>query len=192
MQSPPALFESSCLSREADKPVPADARWKVFEYELTREQTLPSGNVHYVLDGGALLHHFPWPRGSTFNNICQLYVNYVSSKYGRPTGVFDGYQGGPSIKDATHLRRSGGCLGLTVNFAEDMVIKSKKDEFLANEVNKQRFINLLSSKLEMHGCTVTDARGDADLLIVTTAVEAAKFKDRVLVGDDKDLLILLI
>ena len=36
------------------------------------------------------------------------------------------------------------------------------------------------------------ARGDADLLIVTTAVETAKFKDTVLVGDDTDRLILLI
>ena len=36
------------------------------------------------------------------------------------------------------------------------------------------------------------ARGDADLLIVTTAVETAKFEDTVLVGDDTDRLILLI
>jgi hypothetical protein len=33
-----------------------------------------------------------------------------------------------------------------------MVIQSRKDEFLKNAANKQRFINLLSDKLQKAGC----------------------------------------
>ncbi len=185
---PPALFESSSLPLQADKPALADTLWKM----VTQEQTKPSGDVHYILDGGALLHRIPWQRGSTYNGICQEYVNYVTAKYGRPTVVFDGYQDGPSTKDATHLRRTGTCPGLTVHFTGDMVIKSKKDEFLANEINKQRFINLLSDCLEKAGCDTFHATHDADVLIVTKAVESAKAINTILVGDDTDLLILLV
>jgi len=77
-------------------------------------------------------------------------------------------------------------------FASDMVLKSKKDEFLANKSNKQKFINLLIDKLEMAGCTTDHATGDApDLLIVQTTVTSAKCIPTVLVGDDTDLLVLL-
>ncbi len=48
----------------------------------------PTGTVQFVLEGGALLH----------DRICQLYADYVSKKYGKPTVVFDGYQDGVSTK----------------------------------------------------------------------------------------------
>ena len=81
---------------------------------------------------------------------------------------------------------------MTVQFDEDMVIKSRKEEFLSNEVNKQKFINLLSEKLEAAGCCTRHAREDADLLIVMTTVEYAQSTDTILIGDDTDLLVLLI
>ena len=34
------------------------------------EQREHSANVQYVLDGGALLHRIPWPRGSKFDSVC--------------------------------------------------------------------------------------------------------------------------
>ena len=64
-----------------------------------------------------------------------------------------------------------------------MVMKSRN---LSND------INLLSKKLEKAGCLIIHARGDADLLIVKTAVESARSTDTILVGDDTDLLVLLI
>ena len=185
---PPALFESSCLPLQANKPALADALWK----EVKQEETVPSSNVQYILDGGALLYRLPWSRTTTYSEVCQMYVDYASKRYGNAKIVFDGYSDQPSTKDTTHLRQCEGARELTAQFNEDMVIKSRKEKFLSNEVNKQGFINLLSEKLEKAGCTTVHAEGDADVLIVTRAVEYAQTTDTILVGDDTDLLVLLI
>ena len=50
----------------------------------------------------------------------------------------------------------------------------------------------LSDKLERAGCITDHAEHDADVLIVQTAIASARTKDTVLVGDDTDLLILLL
>ena len=78
-----------------------------------------------------------------------MYVRYVTQKYGAAAIVFDGYNDDPTTKDATHLRRTGYCVGVTVHFASGMMITSQqKDEFLNNKANKQRFIHYLSDNLE--------------------------------------------
>ena len=82
--------------------------------------------------------------------------------------------------------------GATVTFDEDMQVTMKKEQFLANKTNKQRFTNMLSTKLRGQNCQAHHAAGDADLLIVQKAVESAATTDTVLIGDDTDLLILLI
>ena len=72
-----------------------------------------------------------------------------------------------------------------------MMCTVPKEKFLSNVVNKQRFINMLSLRLEQDGCRVLHATADADVLIVETAIKMAHHYDTVLVGDDTDLLILL-
>lgn len=186
---PPALFESPVLPREANKASLADAMWDIVKD--SQPESVPSSNVHYVIDGGALLQRLPWPRGKNFEDLCQLYLDYVSRKYGKPTIVFDGYADGPSIKDPTHLRRTGGCTGPTVHFTGQTILCSKKENFLKNKENKQRFLHMLSNKLEIAGCTTFHAKGDADTLIVRTAIDCAEVVNTVLVGDDTDLLVLL-
>ena len=57
--------------------------------------------------------------------------------------------------------------------------------------NKQRFTSLLSERLEQAGCETHHAKGDADVLIVQTAVQCAVSGQTILVGDDTDLLVLL-
>ena len=185
---PTALFDNVGLPRQPNKATLADALWEM----VKEEQTEPNGDeLHYVLDGGALLQRLPWSRGETFENICQMYVTYVTKHYGKATIVFDGYEDGPAIKDATHCRRAGSSKGPTVIFAGETSLKLKKNEFLSNKVNKQRFLHFLGSSLESAGCTTIHAKGDADILIVKTAVESAKVVSTVLIGDDTDLLILL-
>ena len=159
---------------------------------MKEEQRNPSGDVQYVLDDGALLHRVPWPRGSTYESVSHLYVRYVTQKYGAAAIIFDGYNDDPTTKDATHLRRTGDCVGVTVHFASGMMIKSKKDAFLNNKANKQRFVHYLSDNLERAGCRVDHANDDADVLIVLTAVASARYKETVLIGDDTDLLVLLL
>ena len=41
------------------KPALADAIWA----KLSSDATGPKDEVQYVLDGGAVLHWIPWPRG---------------------------------------------------------------------------------------------------------------------------------
>ena len=73
-----------------------------------------------------------------------------------------------------------------------MHLTTRKDQFLANKENKERFINMLSMKLVERSCKTYHASGDTDLLIVQKSVELASAVNTVLVGDDTDLLILLI
>ena len=183
---PPALFDSSLLLREPQKPVLAKAIWAL----LTPGTPQTTGEIQYVLDGGALIQRIPWARGATYREICSVYTEYVLKKYGEAVVVFDGYDG-KSTKDMTHQRRTKGQPGVTVTFTSDMQLTMKKDLFLANKTNKQQFIKMVGDHLEMKKCEVHHAPGDADLLIVQKAVELATRVNTVLVGDDTDLLILL-
>ena len=78
-----------------------------------------------------------------------------------------------------------------MNFDCDMALKLKKDVFLSNTVSKQRFIKLLGEKLQLSGCNIIHTPGDADLMVVQTAIQSTKSVTTVLVGDDTDLLVLL-
>ena len=90
------------------------------------------------------------------------------------------------------MRRSGGTIGVPVHFTSSMALQSKKEEFLSNKHNQQRFIALLSQRLEQAGCEIHQASGNADVLIVQTAFTSAAKQETVLVGDDANLLVFLI
>ena len=61
-----------------------------------------------------------------------------------------------------------------------------------NVKNKKQFGHFLGDHLEASGCQVFHAKEDADLLIVYKNFERGKRKDAVLVGNDTDLLVLLL
>ena len=156
---PPALFDSSLLLREPQKPVLANAIWAL----LTPGTPQTTAEIQYVLDGGALIQHIPWARGATYSSV---YTVYVLKKYGEAVVVFDGYDG-KSTKDMTHQRRTK---GQAVTFTSDMQLTMKKDRFLANKTNKQQLIKMVGDHLEKKKYEVHHAPGDADLLIVQKAV----------------------
>ena len=110
----------------------------------------PSETVQYVLDGRGFLYRVPWTRGATYDKIFEQYSAYVIIKY----VVFDGYSDNPYTKDCAHFRRSGGTIGVTVYFISSMALQTKKEEFLSNKHNKQRFIAFLSQRLEQAGCEI--------------------------------------
>ena len=185
---PAALFGMDTLIRAANKPQLTTAIWNQFKLESASIQ----GDCKYVLDGGALLQRIPWPRGSSYDNIYDFYMKYVTQKYGTSSVVvFDGYTEMPSTKDTAHIRRSKGQVGNTIKFSSDMTLDMKKDVFLANTQNKQNFISNLREKFSENGIKTLQAEGDADLLIVETAIESAERDQIVLIGEDTDLLILL-
>ena len=105
--------------------------------------------------------------------------------------IFDGYNSGPDIKDITHKRRRHGT-GPTVILSLQTVVSLKKKDFLSNKANKQNFLSILSSQLEEAGCLTAHARSDADVLIIQTAIQSSKTVNTVVVGEDTDLLVLLL
>ena len=74
---PPAIFGARYVMRPASKPALADAIWAL----MPKEVIGPTGQSRYVLDGGSLVHRIPGPRGTTYNDICRLYTNYVTRRY---------------------------------------------------------------------------------------------------------------
>lgn len=183
---PPPLFVSSLMLLKPQKPALGDAIWA----KLPSDATGSKGDVGCVLDGGALLHRIPCSQGfPKYREICDMYCQYVTGKYGATIFILDGYKQS-SAKDMTHQRRTGGKTATSVTFS-DMKLTMKKDHFLSNSKNKQSFINMLNRYLQKAGCQTHHSLADANLLIVQTAVETARRANTVLVGDDTDLLISL-
>ena len=118
------------------------------------------------------------------------YAEFTFRHYGKATVVFDGY-GGPSIKDNTHRRR-GQNLHPFVNCTVDTEFSGKKEAFLSRDSNKQELINLISVELKKAGCNVLRAKGDADVDIVKAAISEASSKSTAVIGEDTDLLVILL
>jgi hypothetical protein len=73
-----------------------------------------------------------------------------------------------------------------------MPCKTKKELFMSNSHNKQAFKNMLCEKLNEHDTIYKNAVDDADLLIAQTAVDCALSSEVIVIGEDTDLLVLLI
>ena len=73
-----------------------------------------------------------------------------------------------------------------------MKFAGQRESFLANENNKQAFLSLLSEMLKKRGCSVNIADGDADVDIVHAAVSSSNYATTTVIGEDTDLLILLL
>ena len=144
-----------------------------------------------VIDGGALLHKVWWPPKSTYGEVFNQYVEFVTRKYGKYDKVivvFDGY-----TKSTTNiqeqLRRGSSAANITVT--KDGNVSSTREVFLRNGQNKQRFITILTECLKDAGNTVYQSESDADVLIVAKALEHAAEGPVVVVAEDTDILVLL-
>ena len=94
---------------------------------------------HFVLDGGSLLHKVEWEK-IRHKTIASSYVNYVITNFDKETVVFDSYPDLPSIKDNVHTGRI-----ILLRLPSQMICCFiQRDLFLGNNINKQKFINLLS------------------------------------------------
>ena len=123
-----------------------------------------------VLDGGAFLHRVKWTKHATYKETAKHYVSYVRTKYGSCCIVFDGYDQGPSINDHEHLRRlQKRCAD--IQLAESMTASVDQQTFLSNMKNKSQFITLLSHYLKADGHIVNNSTGDADTMIVASALQ---------------------
>ena len=189
---PPALFENVFLSKKADKPPLMDS------IEDTVKLNGSGGVCYgkpatdtYVLDGGSLLYRIGWKKKETFGNIAKIYVSFVMKTYGNATVIFYGHSQ-PSIKDMTHLRRQGNKTSNAIKFNINTNFLGKQEEFLKNPSNKERLIALISSELKNEGCYLIICDGDADLVIVKTGISLASKSTVTIIGEDADLLALLL
>ena len=147
-----------------------------------------------MLDGGDLIFNFvDWRKTTTYQQIADKYAAYVMQHYGKESiVVFDCYPQRPTIKDPAHKERNKD-IGVGPDFivtANDR-LSVKKNIFLSNTKNKQGIISLMTSTLQKCGIKVIQADEDADLLTVKTAIESASIKNTVLIGEDTDILVLL-
>ena len=78
---------------------------------------------------------------------------------------------------------SKGNAGTTLTFIGDTPVTLKKDEFLANRQNKQRFILMLSEELTKKNYETHYALRYADLLIVQKSEQSATSYNTVLDTD---------
>ena len=129
---------------------------------------------------------------TTYTNLSNMYVRYVLYHYRHAVVIFDGYGSGPSTKDEAHQRRSSSNIGAEVNFNPEMQLTMKKKTFLANTTNKQRFLYFIGNELIKAGVEVQHSTCDADYNIVSTAYTMAKTRSMAVLGDDIDLLVLLL
>ncbi|KAG1681449.1 hypothetical protein GQR58_011839 [Nymphon striatum] len=190
---PLSLFEAKNILHQPNKPQLAEA---IKNYATTKSdnavnQTVP-GTDHYVLDGGSLIHRLKWTEGFTYISIADEYASFTVRHYGKATVVFDGYEAGPSTKDCSHQRRNRNKNATKVNIRESTHFFGKKEDFLSNESNKQAMILLIIEVLHKEGCEVIQAEGDADVEIAKAAVANAASRSTTLIGEDTDLLLLLL
>ena len=138
------------------------------------------------------MHRLKWTEGSTYSSIADAYAKFTLDLYGHATVVFDGYSGGPGIKDNTHQRRGANKTANKVNISFATKFVGEKEDFLSNVENKQAMIDLTAKCLQQKGCHVIQAEGDADVDIAKAAVSMSGYKSTTLIGEDTDLLILLL
>ena len=77
-------------------------------------------------------------------------------------------------------------------FDDNMLFSGSKEAFLCNEYNKQCFITVLRQALVENGFETMHAKGDADCLIVKSVLRKFEAEPVILLGEDTDLLVLLL
>lgn len=168
--------------------------FKEFDVLATPISSTGTGqNATYVVDGGFLLHKVVWQKPATFQQICEQYINYAKYFYGEDcVVVFDGYNSKSfSTKDALQQLRSKNSQEISVKLENTIV--TPQEDFLRNNNNKQKLIELLKISFEKTGIKIKQAESDADFLIVNTAVTLPDCdKKIVVVSEDTDIAVLLI
>ncbi len=114
----------------------------------------------------------------------------MNENFGKACFVFD-WGNSPSINDDSWLRESNGALGIEVIFSFETELKMKKELFLRNQKNKQRFITLLTKKLKDNGCSVNTSFDNAIVMMAKLATESSKTTNTVVIGKQADLLMVL-
>ena len=104
--------------------------------------------------------------------------------------LFDGYEY-DSTKDHQHKRRQTGKVSASIVIAKNAQVHRDQQAFFSNEKNKTNFISLLTTHLRGTSHQVEVSCGDADTLIVSSALEFA-WNGEAVVAECTDVLIMLV
>lgn len=185
-----SLAKSPTEMHGANKPKLVESLEKFSSNDFTGREE----NVQYVIDGGDLIYKMgKWKKQSTYQDIAEQCVKYVSNHYGKNSVVvFDGYPQRPTTKDPTHIERTNKIgIGPDIQVTPTSKLGVEKNIFLSNTRNKQNIINLISESLKKSGILVKHAPDDADLLTAETAIQYARTIKTIIIGEDTDILVLL-
>ena len=145
-----------------------------------------------VIVGGWLLHFIRWKKNATHADVLELYSSFLRTKYGMCCVLFDGYED-HSTKDHEHKRRQTGNVSVSIVIAENAHVHKDQQTFFSNEKNKTNVISLPTTHLRDISHHVEVSRGDADALIVSSAVEFARNgQTATVVAEDRDVSIMLV
>ena len=177
-QEPTSIFKDQMMR----KPTKANLKNLLVENAESLDK-IPNGKI--IVDGGALLHQVKWIKATTYHDITDQYRQYLESRYGKCTVVFDGYDSGPSTKDHEHRRRIK-TSSAYAKIPPFMSAHTDSSTFLSNSQNKSQFINILSEHLRSFQREVVQSPSDADTMIVKRALDFAASGDvTTVIADDR-------
>lgn len=185
-QRPSALFDEQGFMRYGESTSLDNALFKT-----VGAGPIESINVdRHVICGNFLINTVAWKKAKTYDEILNDYVTYVL-QYTNPVIVFDSYTSEPSIQDEFNLRKNNGVAGVKIVFTGNMLCSTKKEIFLINKLNKQRFTDMLSEKLIANGWTVLKANNNLNVSITKTVIQYAASDNIIVISDDSELLYVL-
>ena len=135
---PPALFDSQGFPHKAAKDALADLLWPYVSGDSVPEIDQPG--IHFIIDGGHLVHKIPWTQSATIGETIQSYREYIQRKYGndRVTVVFYGYPATPTTKYLTYVIRNGGTKGPRILISDEhTVMKKRKTHFSQTMITRR-------------------------------------------------------
>lgn len=187
-----AAFPMSLFDHAGMRKTAKSSLYKVFN-KIDERIEKPARCV-YVIDGGYLLHSVYWPQNVKVSEICDVYIKHVIKKYGLYVViVFDGYsESSASTKNCERNRRYWNNTSAEVIFDENTTLIVAQDKFFGNSKNKARFIAHLSARFQEAGLKAINCIDDADLCVVETAIKESQGTSAIVVGQDIDLLVLII
>ena len=121
------------------------------------------------------------------------YLRYVKSKCGICCITFDGYSGGPSIKDHEHERRKTVKSSADIKIEEKLLISVSQELFLFNKKNRHNLlIYFYVSLFNSRRLPCDTKRGRCGYRYCHDRIKFDLRWSVVVVADDTDILVLLL
>ena len=170
MTAVPASLFKDFFMRKVDKSELARSIWKNLTTIDEAETPLPKHSMHVVYCDW-LLRHIRWRMNSMYAQVLEQYSSYPEHRCGLSCIVFDGHENGLLTKYHEHGRRQVGKISADVLVGTSAKVHADQEVFLSNTGNKTQLIKMLSSHLQSLGHVTKISEGDADTLIVSTAMD---------------------